>query len=165
MEKLNFLGPILKNLDYIWNVITVHWHRDVLEDQVVRVLPRLLLHHRILALPKIMNNIRLQYYKLCGVLCSDAGERSTDIILLNIALREKCPHSELFWSKCGTIRTRITPKRTLFLVVVNSAQIAALRWEVHEFNPVTQVFSSTMLRTLLSFWISHWIFRLHMLHW
>ena len=89
---------------------------------MVRVLPRLLLHHRILALPKIMNNIRLQYYKMCGVLYSDAGERSTDIILLNSALREKCPYSELFWSICGTARTRITPKRTLFFVVVNSAQ-------------------------------------------
>ena len=24
-------------------------------------------------------------------------------------LRKKCPHSELFWSECGKMRTRITP--------------------------------------------------------
>ena len=30
------------------------------------------------------------------------------------ALREKCRYSEFFWSKCGKIRTRKTPKREIF---------------------------------------------------
>ena len=31
------------------------------------------------------------------------------ILLQNTALREKCPYSELFWSKCGKMRTRRIP--------------------------------------------------------
>ena len=28
---------------------------------------------------------------------------------LQLSLREKCPYSELFWSECGKMWTRITP--------------------------------------------------------
>ena len=34
-----------------------------------------------------------------------------------VSLREKCPYSELFWSKCGKIRTRITPNTDTFYPV------------------------------------------------
>ena len=32
-------------------------------------------------------------------------------------LRKKCPHSELFWSECGKMRTRITPNMDTFHAV------------------------------------------------
>ena len=32
-------------------------------------------------------------------------------------LREKCPYSELFWSECGKMRTRITRKTDSFYAV------------------------------------------------
>ena len=32
-------------------------------------------------------------------------------------LREKCPYSELFWSKCRGMRTRITPNTNTFYAV------------------------------------------------
>ena len=31
-----------------------------------------------------------------------------------ISLRKKCPYSELFWSECGKMRTRITPNTDTF---------------------------------------------------
>ena len=34
-----------------------------------------------------------------------------------LPLRKKCPYSELFWSECGKIRTRITPNTDTFYVV------------------------------------------------
>ena len=47
--------------------------------------------------------------------------RPTQNILSNpnylLTLREKCPYSELFWSECGKMRTRITPNTDTFYTV------------------------------------------------
>ena len=49
--------------------------------------------------------------------------RSTQNILSSpnylLTLREKCPYSELFWSECGKMRTRITPNTDTFYTVSN----------------------------------------------
>ena len=35
------------------------------------------------------------------------------------SLRKPCPYSELFWSKCGEMRTRITPNTNTFYSVLS----------------------------------------------
>ena len=40
-----------------------------------------------------------------------------DALIQPLTLREKCPYSEFFWSKCGKIWTRITPNMENFYAV------------------------------------------------
>ena len=42
-------------------------------------------------------------------------------------LRKKCPHSELFWSEYGKMRTRITPNMDTFHAVFVCNSIVHLR--------------------------------------
>ena len=63
--------------------------------------------------------------------------------LLYLTLRKKCPYSELFWSECGKIRTRITPnKGTFYAVLFFTDPILALTQPNFLFVPLSESFKS-----------------------
>ena len=59
-------------------------------------------------------NLKLQIYKRRNMIKME----ELTLVTVECTPRKKCPFSELFWFKCGKMRTRITPNTDTFHAVV-----------------------------------------------
>ena len=80
---------------------------------------------------------------------------------LEDTLRQKCPYSEFFWSKCGKIRARKTPNTNTFHAVTAFRKIEVIWSASRRFFKgfLPQIFLDPILNTLNNYVIRFFTYR------
>ena len=66
------------------------------------------------------------------------------LVTVECTPRKKCPFSELFWSKCGKMRTRITPNIDTFHAVVVLDVLTTLSFKLTCSKRSLQIYNDKM---------------------